>query len=139
MKSDALTEQQKDAYIKLLRLFTEIDEEARAKPDEEYWQGKKDGLRIGRIFMAEALGFDDEADSLEKARESSWGSRSTSLEILRAKMESAMYYIGEALWMDETGAPLHPMSRVNWMRWYNGYKQLAEKGLVPEVNDTCFD
>jgi len=139
MITDKLSPNQQEAWLELYRIFRDVQEQAKEHPEDAYWQGKKDGIRTAWIYFNEALGLEDEADSTLRVRESSWTSRSTDLEILKAQVRSAMYYIGEALWMADTGEKLHPLSRINWMQWWNGYKRLAEKGLVEEVNDTCFD
>ena len=139
MKTEGLSPNQKEAWLGLYRIFRDVQEQAREHPEDDYWQGKKDGIRTSWIYFNEALGLDDEADSALKARKSSPVARNTHLEILKAWMKDAMYYIGEALWMDETGTRLHPLSRVNWHQWFNGYKQLAERGLVEPVDDTCYD
>jgi hypothetical protein len=136
---DELTPNQKQSWLELYRIDQDVKAQARACPEDPFWQGKKDGIRTAWIYFNEALGLTDEVKSSLAARETSSSARSTDLEILRAWMKSAMYYIGEALWMDETGTKLHPLSRVNWRRWWGGYKELAKRGLVEPVDDTAFD
>lgn len=134
-----LTDKQEEAWLKLHEIFDDVDQQAREHPEDDYWQGKKDGIRTAQIYFAEALGLDSEADSKKRLRETSYSARSTDLEILRSYMRNAMYYIGEALWMDDIGEKLHPLSRINWLQWWNGYKALSKTGVVEPVEDTCYD
>jgi len=128
-----LNDKQKKIYFEFHNLHDDIIEEWK-ETQTEYWQGKKDGMRIARIYVLEALNMEDNAKSAKFLRESSHTARSTTLEILKSMVRDARFYIGESLWMARENIPLHPMSRINWNQWIDWYDRLAEKGTVPEAD-----
>jgi hypothetical protein len=127
-----MKDRQERIYKEFHDLHNDVVEEFKTQ-QTEYWQGKKDGLRIARIYVLEALDM-EEANSARSLRESSPSARSTTLEILREMARQARFYIGEALWMERDNEPLHPLSRVNWSQWVSWYDRLVEKGIVPEAD-----
>jgi len=133
-----LTEKQDRAYRELRDLYDDIVDMARDHPDDKFWQGKKDGFRSCFIFFAEALDLDHETRGLKQLRRTSNTAQATPSEIMRSMLKDAMYYIGEALWMDQAGEPLHPTSRQNWQAWVSWYKWAAQRGIVEDVTDSCY-
>lgn len=128
-----MDETQAKIYIEFEDLYDDIIAEFDERGGE-YWQGKKDGIRLGRIYVLEALGMDRQASSARALRESSPAARGTTLSKLRAIARSARFYIGEALYNDRTGQRLHPLSRVNWQQWIDWYGRLEKEGIADEAD-----
>jgi hypothetical protein len=96
----------------------------------EYWQGKKDGLRT-----APALLDKENSNHWRSYQESSHNRRLTKLQNLTEMVNDAVYYIGEVLWAMLGDGDII----LNMQQWFDRYKRLAERGIVPAADDTCYD
>jgi hypothetical protein len=50
-------------------------------------------------------------------------------------VNDAVYYIGEVLWAMLGDGDII----LNMQQWFDRYKRLAERGIVPAADDTCYD
>ena len=126
---------QMDAMRELIDLFLDVEQEHRDCTEpmaRQYWQGKKDGLRTALALLDK-----ENADHWQSYQESSHNRRLTKLQTLTEMVNDAVYYIGEVLWVHEGGS-IHPMSILNMKQWFDRYKRLAEQGIVPVVDNTCY-
>lgn len=125
-----------DAISTLIDLFHDVDQEHRDCTEpmaREYWQGKKDGLRTALALLDK-----EDSEHWRSYQESSHNRRLTKLQNLIEMVNDAVYYIGEVLWAQE-GGNIHPMPILNMQQWFDRYKVLARRGIVPIADDTCHD
>lgn len=125
-----------DAISTLIDLFMDVDQEHRDCTEpmaRQYWQGKKDGLRTALALLDK-----ENAKHWKSYQESSHNRRLTKLQILTEMVNDAVYYVGEVLWAQD-GGDIHPMSVLNMQQWFDRYKRLAERRIVPVADNTCHD
>lgn len=105
----------KSNYYDMLRLLVDVEEEHEKSIGtklQSYWQGKKDGLRIGLSL----LGPDpEEREQYVTLLESSSGSHATEREILRAQVEEAYRIAKEIVQRKSSGLCISAQKFMDWV------------------------
>lgn len=103
-----------EAVMKLMRLFWDAEaEERKAQLPGQYWQGKKDGLRIALALLDKKTGIDWAA-----FQESSRLAQGSEVEVLRAMLKDALrmaHLVAAGEWPDAISAN-------EFLEWYERVK-----------------
>lgn len=108
--------------------------------NSEYFQGKKDGLRVALTLLYEGLGEGDRAKMVEATRRSSHGLQATQKEKLKAVLSDAIIVFGDFVTtVFEKNKPDYrtAVNAYNWFGWaLRLYKEIFEEeiegAILPE-------
>lgn len=107
-----------------------VDEHKRTT-EKDYWQGRKDGLRLALSFIQPDNKF------WKKLNETSYGFQATEKEIIQNNVRDVRYNVAAILYEIQNEKKVHSMTRGNLLSWLSHYDQLAEQGLFIKVEDAC--
>jgi hypothetical protein len=114
-----------DKIREIVEAFNRAASERRSTKEPEYWQGRKDGLRV-------ALAVLQPGELWDKANETSPGFRVEEKEALLRFIEDVRYNLGAALWeyIEREDKKIHPQTMINLFQWLDSYDRKAKKGEV---------
>lgn len=120
-----------EKLLEIAELEQRAQEEHRTSKEPEYWQGRKDGLRI-------ALAILEPGEHVWKDLiKTSPGFRIEEKEVLLEMLKDARFNIGAALWeySEKPERNIHIYTIVNLLQWLASYDQRAAAGdLIPTPN-----
>lgn len=120
-----------EAVKDILEQYDKAVDEHRRTTEKDYWQGRKDGLRL-------ALSFIQPDNKLWKLlNETSYGFQATEKEIIQNNVRDVRYNVSAILWEIEHNKKVHSVTRGNLLSWLSNYDALAEQGLYIKVDDSC--
>jgi len=100
--------------------------------DEQYWQGRKDAMRVVLALLQS-----DEADNINTLLETSPGYIPTERAIFQELLKSAVYNAAAIVWELKVDGKADYRTLANLRSFVEGYEYMAQQGKVERITDHC--
>ncbi len=120
-----------DTIDEIIDAYDKAQDEHKRTTEKDYWQGRKDGLRIALALIQPEKKF------WKQLNDTSYGFQSTEKEIIQNNVRNVRYDVATILWEIQNEKKVHTTTRGNLLSWLSHYDRLAEQGLYIKVEDAC--
>lgn len=110
-------------------LFVAENEVRTNKNEKEYWQGRKDGMRVFLSIVQ------PNEKIWEQLNQSSHGFQDTERDRLLSLLEDIYYNICDILYSINHNEKIHRQTMINTLQWIDWYDTCAKQGLTKEITN----
>lgn len=120
-----------EAIEEIIDNYDKAQSEYKTTTEKDYWQGRKDGLRIALALI------EPEKRHWKQLNDTSYGFHSTEKEIIQNFVKNIRYNTASILWEIREEKKINSLTVGNLLSWIYQYDILAKQGLFVEVEDAC--